>query len=333
MDILIVDDDRNTRYFLKKGLEEKEYNCITASSGEEAIRQYRDNNLDCVLLDVNLPDKGGIEVAQEIFDINEDASIVMITGFDERRLMRKAMRTGIYDYLIKPIELEEVVRVLNKVEERNLFRDLKNKYHGKLEETIKEQRSKLKSMMFATIKSFVRVLEARDVYQMGHSKDVMEFSDIIAEDLSVSEDEREVLSNAALIHDIGKIGVPDSILLKPGPLTDDEYSIIKRHPEMGREIISPCIEDNRILEAILYHHERYDGEGFPEGISGKEIPIFARIIAVADSISAMLSARPYRASLGKEFTINELIDNSGTQFDPEISDIAVNVLKEDKIEK
>lgn len=333
MKILIADDDKNIRNHIYSILNEKGYECERAADGEEAVEKYREDNFDCTLLDIDMPNLNGIKAAQEIFKQNPDASIIMITGFDDINTIRTTMRLGAFDYIVKPFEPEELLRILDKIEERNFLLEIKREYRSKLKTKVQEQREKLREMMFNSISSLVKSVEAKDPYYQGHSKEVKEISIRIADEMGFSENEKKIISSASLIHDVGKVGIPDSILLKPAKLTNEEYSKIKKHPEIGADILRPAIDDKRIIQVVKHHHERYDGQGFPDGIKGDEIPSIVRISTVADSISAMTSRRPYRNALDRDYITNELEENSGGQFDPFIAEIALKLINEDKLLK
>lgn len=331
MEILLADDDDKILKSLSNILSIQGHNCKPASDGFEAVNEYKKNNYDCVLLDIEMPRMNGIEAAKTILGVDPDVSIIMVTAFKDLDIIRSTMRAGAYDYLVKPVLPEELGRVLEKVKERNFLLKIRRDYKEELESKVKEQREKIEKKMLDTITSLVNALEAKDPYQEGHSKQVKEIALEIAAKLGYSKKEKEMLSYAALIHDIGKVGIPDSILMKPETLTEKEYSIMKKHPEIGEFIINPSIRNKKILNAVLHHHERYDGNGFPDGLKGNKIPQSARILAIADSLSAMMSKRPYRNGLSKEKIILELKRNSGTQFEPELVKICLNLIENEKI--
>lgn len=255
----------------------------------------------------------------------------MVTAFRDIDIIRSTMRVGAYDYLVKPVLPEEIGRVLEKVKERNFLLRIKRDYQIELEAKVKEQRERLEKKMLETITSLVNALEAKDPYQEGHSKQVKEIALEIADKLEYTKKEKEMLSYACMIHDIGKVGIPDSILMKPETLTEKEYAIMKKHPEIGEFIINPSIRNKKILNAVLHHHERFDGKGFPDGLKGKKIPESARILAIADSLSAMMSKRPYRKGLSYKDIVEELRKNSGTQFDPRLVKISLKLIEKGKI--
>jgi response regulator RpfG family c-di-GMP phosphodiesterase len=331
MEILLADDDNKILKSLTNILSLQGHHCKTTSDGYQAVNEYKKNNYDCVLLDIEMPLMNGIEAAKAIININPDVSIIMITAFRDIDIIRSTMRVGVFDYLVKPVFPEEIGRVLEKVKERNFLLQIKRDYQIALERKVKEQRERIERKMLDTITSLVNALEAKDPYQEGHSKQVKDIALNIAGVLGYSEKEKEMLGYASLIHDIGKVGIPDSILMKPNILTENEYEIMKKHPQIGNFIINPSIGNKKILNAVLHHHERFDGKGFPGGLKGKNIPEFARILAVADSLSAMLSKRPYRKGLEKKDIIKELKKNSGTQFDPKLVEICLDLIKKDKI--
>ncbi|MEO0293844.1 MAG: HD domain-containing phosphohydrolase [candidate division WOR-3 bacterium] len=332
MEILLADDDEKILKSLSNLLSIQGHQCKAVLNGQEAVKEFKKKtDYDCILLDIEMPTMNGIETAKRLININPDVSIVMVTAFKDIDVIRSTMRLGVFDYLVKPVFPEELIRVLEKVKERNFLLKIKKNYQLELERKVEEQRQKLERRMLDTITSLVNALEAKDPYQEGHSKQVKDISIKIAEELGFSEKEKEILGYAALVHDIGKVGIPDSILLKPRNLSKKEYEIMKKHPEIGKFIISPSVQNKKILNSVLYHHERFNGNGFPKGLKGEEIPLSARILAIADAISAMLSERPYREGLEKERIIKELKENSGTQFDPKLVEIALKLIREGKI--
>ena len=331
MEILLADDDNKILRSLENILSLQGHKCTPTANGYEAIAEYKKNTFDCVLLDIEMPKMNGIEAAKALININPDVSVVMVTAFKSLDIIRSTMRAGVFDYLVKPVFPEELGRVLEKVKERNFLLKIKREYHSELEKKVKEQREKLEGKMLDTITSLVKALEAKDPYQEGHSKQVKEIALLIADELGYTKKEKDILGYAALVHDIGKVGIPDSILMKPKYLTDKEYSIMKKHPAIGDSILSPSIRNKKILNCVLHHHERYDGTGFPDKLKGKKIPESARILAISDSVSAMISKRPYRKGLEKKDIIKEIKGNSGTQFDPKLATICLKLIREGRI--
>lgn len=180
--------------------------------------------------------------------------------------------------------------------------------------------------------ALAKALDSRDTYTLHHSENVAKYAVDTAKKMGLSKDICDVIYIGGLLHDIGKIGIPEYILTKPGKLTDDEYAIIKNHPNIGYEMIKHVsnFNENGILDIVLYHHERYDGNGYPNGLKGDQIPLIARIVAIADTFDAMTSRRVYRPELDLEYTLNEICKNKGTQFDPEITDVFLSLFQKEK---
>jgi HD-GYP domain-containing protein (c-di-GMP phosphodiesterase class II) len=230
------------------------------------------------------------------------------------------MREGAYDYITKPFSLDEVVfSVERALEKRRL--ELENRdYQQNLEQKVEEQAKKIRASFLNAVTALAYALEAKDTYTSGHSQRVAEISAAIANELSLPQDTIEKIRLAGLIHDIGKVGVRESVLNKPSGLTDEEFRHIKLHPGMGEHIISPIVDDKEIPMVIRHHHEYYNGNGYPDGLSGEQIPLGARILAVADAYDAITLGRPYRQAMSPETAYAELDNFKGIQFDPEIVD-------------
>ncbi len=233
--------------------------------------------------------------------------------------------------LQKTFQIEVTPIALNKdiIGVLFLFKDITQhiKYTTELEEHKKNLTEKLENTYVETIQTIQYTVEAKDLYTRGHSNRVSEYSILIGEKLGLSDDDISRLRIGGLFHDVGKIGIPDSILQKSGKLTDDEYSEIKQHPIIGAKILSNSSIFKEIIPIVKYHHERFDGKGYPEGLKGENIPYLARITAVADAYDAMTSRRVYRDSLPVDKVITEIEKNKGTQFDPEIAEVFLNILK------
>jgi putative nucleotidyltransferase with HDIG domain len=211
--------------------------------------------------------------------------------------------------------------------ERRRLRLENRDYQLNLEKKVAEQTVKIRESFLGSLGALVMALEAKDSYTSGHSRRVAEVSVMLARELGMSPEDIERIRVAGLIHDIGKIGVKESILNKPGGLTVDEYKHIQRHSEVGTRILTAVIEDNQILEAVAHHHERYDGSGYPDGLGKEQIPLGARILAVADAFDAMTSARPYREAMSVKTTCAEIRSSIGNQFDPDIAEAFLRIVK------
>jgi putative nucleotidyltransferase with HDIG domain len=325
--ILIADDEPDIRELLSEFLEGEEYSCILASNAYEALEKFKtDKTIDLVMSDIKMPGKSGLELLSEIKDIDSDAMVIMISAVKDIESAIAAMSKGAYDYVAKPFKLTEVGLIAKKaIEKRRLI--LENKrYQKKLEKMVERRTIELQKALDVldktyryTLKALIAALDARDTDTQGHSLRVVKYTLQLAELVGIQdEEELRTLEHASLLHDIGKIGIPDAILQKPGKLTHQEWEIMKTHPKVGYEILQRIEFPEEASLIVLHHHERYDGSGYPDGLKGKNIPLGSRIFSIADSLDAMTSERPYRKALSFEFAINEIMKFSGTQFDPEI---------------
>lgn len=324
--ILIVDDETSIRRLLKNKLTSDGYQCYEAPDAEQALDELRRNKIGLVLLDIKMPGKSGIELLPEIKSAHSNTSVIMITATADMQTAIQCMDQGAYDYIIKPFELDaitiSVARALEKrkleMEKRRL--ELENKeYQQHLEEKVIEQANIIRASFLNAITALVYALEAKDAYTSGHSQRVSELSAAIARKLHLPQEHIDKLKLAGLLHDIGKIGVQESVLNKPGHLTEAEFELVKLHPEIGEHILSPIVDSTEILEAVRNHHEHYNGRGYPDGLQKDEIPLGARILAISDAYEAMTSERPYRKSMSAGAALYEIERNKGNQFDPEIA--------------
>jgi putative nucleotidyltransferase with HDIG domain len=236
---------------------------------------------------------------------------VCMSSENDRSRMRQMLQSGAATYIVKPFNIDQLIIMLEKL--------LSDHYQLILKE--RERLQTERQAMLAGISSLVQALEARDQYTRGHSEDVSKITIELAKRMNVSDDELEIIAIAARLHDIGKIGVRDDILLKPGKLTDAEFAMIKRHPVVGAKILEPIPSLEKAIPIVLSHHERFDGKGYPEGLKGIEIPFWARVTAVADTYHALISNRPYRNSLPKESALQIISDVRGFQLCPESVDL------------
>lgn len=316
--ILIVDDEPLVRETIARKLAEEGLICVDAASGEEALQKLQRNDFDVVLLDIRMPHKSGLETLAEIRSAYPDVAVIIVTVVADIEIAIESMKTGAYDFIIKPIDFGLLtLSVERALEKRRLL--LENReYQRYLEQRVKEQADRIRESFLNSVKSLVYALEAKDDYTSGHSQRVTDLAVEIAESLRFDKERLEKIRLAGILHDIGKIGVPESILNKPGRLEGHEYEIVKTHSEVGEKILRSVITDEEILCAIRHHHERYDGSGYPDALSGDHIPKLARILAVADAYDAMTSARPYRKPMSHSEAVAELEKGCGSQFDPQV---------------
>ena len=325
--ILIVDDEEVIRRLLHQKLSSEGYQCQEAGSADEALEKLRSSAVELVLLDIKMPGKSGDELLPEIKAIYPDTAVIMATALVDTRLAIQCMKQGAYDYLTKPFSLDEVILSVDRALERRRL-ELENRdYQQHLEQKVEAQARRIRSSFLNAITALAYALEAKDKYTSGHSQRVAEISVVIAKEMGLPEHSIERIRQAGLIHDIGTIGVREPVLNKPGRLTDEEFQHVKEHCEMGEHILAPIVEDEEILKMVSGHHERYDGTGYPDRLSGEQIPLGARILAVADTYDAMTSERPYREAMSTEKACTEIECGKGTQFDPEIADAFLRIRK------
>ena len=325
--ILIVDDEEVIRKLLHQKLSDESYCCEEADSAEQALEKLQNNLFELVILDIRMPGKSGVELLPEIKVNYPDIAVIMSTAIIDTNVAIQCMKQGAYDYLTKPFSLDEVIlSVARALEERRLVIENRD-YQQHLEQKVEAQASRIRASFLSAVTALVYALEAKDKYTSGHSERVAEVSAAIAREFGLPWDNIEKIRLAGLIHDIGKIGVRESILNKPAGFTEEEFQHIKYHPEIGERILNPIVDDNEILMIVRHHHERYDGTGYPDRLSGEQIPLGARILAVADSYDAMTSERPYRKAMSVETACTEVERGKGTQFDPRVADAFLRTSK------
>lgn len=330
--ILVVDDERLVNTILTRYLSKMGYSCVAAESGAEALEKLEQHPCALALCDVRMPGMDGIELLQRIKEYNDEIAVIMVSAVDNREIAVSAMKEGAYDYVTKPFHLEEMlISVQRALENRRLVLESKE-YHRNLERKVEERTRELEQktgelqrLFISVIESIVLILQAKDEYTEGHSRRVSTNATAIAGRLSLPEEEVENIRLAALLHDIGKVGTKESILHKPGKLTDEEGHQIRSHPLIAASILEPITPLQDIITYIKHGHEAYDGSGYPDGLKGDEIPLGARIITVADVFDAMTSPRPYRPAIDADKVLAHLSKEAGKQFDPLVVDAFLEV--------
>jgi putative two-component system response regulator len=350
--ILIVDDEIGPRESLRMILKPN-YNIFTVENGNAAIQMIQQVPMDVVTLDLKMPGISGIDTLKEIRMIDPDVMIIIITGYGTLKSAIEAIRYGVFDYIPKPFNVPEIISIIDKSAQRrrlNLkikevvskFFDpaslkdiiltsdfpiqngikgiINNKWNG---EGFSDNQNFLK---FAKV--LAHTLEEKDPYTSGHSERVCYYSDFIAKRLSIPPKDRSEIQVAAYLHDIGKIGISNRFINKKGTLTPIDWAIIKQHTKKSIELLVPLNLSSKILSYIQYHHERFDGGGYPDGLASDQIPIGARIIAISDAYDSMTSNHPYRNPLSHGEAKNELLKCAGKQFDPNLVSVFFDVLKE-----
>ena len=323
--ILAVDDEVGILDSLRVFLSKAGYTFVGVTNPLEAIEKVRTEHFDLMLLDFLMTPIHGDQVVEEIRKFNKDLYILLLTGHkDLAPPLDTINRLDIQGYCEKSDKFDQLLLLIESgikaVSQMQLIK--------KINDELKTTYDKLESAYMETIEILRFTVEAKDAYTRGHSDRVSAYSVLIGEALGLSEDDLKTLKIGGLFHDIGKIGIPDSILLKTDKLDDEEYSEIKNHPAIGAHILSNATIFKDIIPIVKHHHERFDGHGYPGKLKGEEIPYLARIATVADSFDAMTSKRSYRDSLPIDVVKEEIKKNSGTQFDPEIAEVFLKILDE-----
>ncbi len=331
--ILIVDDDREVSQVLQEFLEGEGYEVEVANSAEEGEGKLRKRKFALLITDIRMGGKSGLVLAREAKNINPHIEVIVISAIKDINMAIEAMKAGAFSYLLKPFYLEEVLSNVKNALERRRLRLQNIEYRQHLEMLVEERTKKLKYALQALRNSYLEILkvlvatlDARDVETEGHSERVVELSLKIAEKMGITDrDFLRDLRLGALLHDIGKIGIPDRILRKEDKLTPQEWEIMKEHVLIGYKIVSTVDFLKGASEIVLYHHERWDGKGYPHGLKGDEIPLGARIFAVADAFDAMIQDRVYRKAISPEKAREEIRRNSGAQFDPKVVEAFLSI--------
>jgi response regulator RpfG family c-di-GMP phosphodiesterase len=320
IEMLIVDDEATIREVLTRTFEEREYLCSTAHNYEEAVEMIVAGSFDIAMLDIMMPGRSGVELLKAIKKINEDIAVIMVTAVADAQTAIGAMRIGAFDYVTKPFNLVEVVMSVERALEKQELLIANRDYQKHLEVKVREKTDELRETFMGAILSLAEALDAKDPYTNGHSKRVTEICEVIARAMSMKDKEIERIRLAGILHDLGKIGIPETILNKNGKLTDNEFEVVKTHAALSEKIIELFVRDNGIRSIVRHHHERFAGGGYPDGVKGKDIPLGARIMSVADAYDAMTSDRSYRKAMTPDKAKSQLLSNRGSQFDPEIVD-------------
>lgn len=329
--ILVIDDDQLNLLIAKRILA-KQFEITTVTSGKSAFEYLENNRVDLILSDVRMPEMDGFAFLRKIKEnpALKDIPVICLTADNEHESELKCFELGAVDFITKPfvaeIMLQRIARIL---ELGRLQKELQSEVEKKTL-TLNKRSRQLNRLTIQVMKTLAGTIDAKDKYTNGHSLRVAEYSKMIAERLNMTLNEQEDIYYIGLLHDIGKIGIPDEIINKTSKLTQEEYDVIKTHPVIGSEILEEMSELPEIAFGARWHHERYDGKGYPDGLVGENIPLVARIIGVADAYDAMSSKRSYRGILSQEHIRDEIKRCVGTQFDPKIAQIMLQIIEEDK---
>jgi len=335
--VLIVDDEASVRKVMAAIFAQLGLPCETAASGEEALRILETHQIDAVISDLHMPGMSGMELLAKVRQNYPQMVFLVVTGVDDIQVGIQAMRQGADDYLVKPLQVDAnivLASLTRALHVKRLEQEVEN-YRHHLEEIVSEQTQQLREALRQIERSYDQTLEVlgaaidlRDSPTAGHSRRVFLYSLEIAKAMGGLESQMRNIAMGAWLHDIGKLAVSDAILLKPGPLTDEERKIMQRHVQIGYELVKsiPFLADS--AEIIYAHHERCDGSGYPRGLKAEEIPVGARIFAVADTFDAMTSDRPYRRALPFEASREVIERGAGKQYDSQVAKVFLSIADE-----
>jgi putative two-component system response regulator len=331
--ILIVDDEETIRLALRKFLRSRGYEVEIAGSGDQALELIEQAPFSLMLCDVRMPGMTGVQVVPQARQRDEDLAIIMLTAVNDAATATEVLASGASDYLMKPVELADlqqaVDRALHKrsglIERRRLDKLIREEVALRTGELEREKEA-LRVMSVNIAETLINAMEAKDLYLRGHSQRVAELAGQLAEEMALDQTMCEDLRIAGRLHDVGKIGIRESILNKPGRLTAEEFEHVKQHVQIGLDILAPLSHLRTPLNYVEHHHEHWDGAGYPHGFSGEEIPLGARILCVADTFDALTSKRAYREPMEPQAALEHLRVDVGKQFDPCVYDALVRVV-------
>ena len=328
--ILVVDDDAMNLRIAEKILKRK-FHVDSVDSGEKALDFLKDRHPDLILLDLHMPGMNGFEVMKQLQadDSYRGIPVIFLTADDDREIEIRCFKEGALDFITKPFTADIVIQRVSRIVQLNRLQKNLQQEVEKQTWRAEARRRKVERMSLQIMRTLAGTIDAKDKYTNGHSTRVAEYAREIAKRTGKSEKEQEDIYYMGLLHDIGKIGIPDEIINKTSKLTEEEYEIIKTHPVIGSDILKNISELPNIGIGARWHHERYDGRGYPDKLKGEEIPEVARIIGVADAYDAMTSKRSYRDVLPQEVVRGEIEKGKGTQFDPYFADVMLTIIDED----
>jgi putative nucleotidyltransferase with HDIG domain len=323
--VLIVDDEDNIRSVLLKHFEEEGSEAIASPSAIDALNQMKNQSFSLIISDVMMPGMSGMEFLRLAKKQSPETAFIIITGLMDISTAVNSLRLGAFDFLTKPFELTALRRAVDRALDRRRLLVENRFYREELERQVRDRTFELNEALYdveesykITLEALVTALDAREHETRAHSQRVREYTLTLAQNLGLKHDDLIQVGRGALLHDVGKIGVQDSILLKPGKLNEEEWVEMRKHPQIGYNILQSIEFLSPAAEIVLCHQERWDGKGYPNGLAGLDIPLGARIFAVVDTLDAMTSDRPYRKAMSFDVALNEIQVCSGTQFDPRL---------------
>ncbi len=328
--VLVVDDDTINIDILLEALQD-DYRLGIAKNGIKALEYVNNNKPDLILLDIMMPELNGFDVCERLksSDETKDITVIFLTALQDTANKYKGFELGAVDYITKPFNIVEVkARVQTHLSLKRMSEELSNQ-NIVLQSKVEEKTRQIQTIFKSTIQVMAQMVETRDPYSAGHQIRVAGLACIIAEKMSMSDEEIETLRIAGILHDIGKIRIPLNILNRPGKILDAEYELLKIHPQIGFELLSGIPFERPIAEIVYQHHEKLDGSGYPRGITDTEILKESKILSVADVVEAMSSHRPYRPALGNNRALGEIIKYRGIRYDSEVVEICRILFEEE----
>ena len=322
---MIVDDEESIRGSLQRFLVGIGHEVVTAENAAEAAREVARRRISCVLLDVRLPDASGLDLVQALIAKEPHVAILMLTAVNDAHSAALCMQRGAMDYLVKPVDLAELERAITRALARRREMIEQAETQAWLQREIiqrgaelRRERGNLERISVATLEALVNALEAKDPYLRGHSARVADLSAMVAAEMGLSDEQVELVRTAGRLHDIGKIGIRESVLAKRGPLTEEEFEHVKSHVTIGAQILAPLTHLRDVIGYVRSHHERVDATGYPDGLDANSIPIGARIIGAAEVYDALTTARPYQEKMTPDEAVSRMRDLTGTVIHPDV---------------
>lgn len=334
---MVIDDEESVRNSIARFLISIGHEVVLAGSAAEALKEARRRKLACVLVDVRLPDTSGLDLVPSLLAIEPQAAILMLTGVDDAKTAALCMQRGAMDYLVKPVGFHDLERAISRAlaRRREIIEQTETQAWLKREivqrgAELHRERGNLERISVATLEALVNALEAKDPFLRGHSARVADFSAMVAAELGMSDAQIDQIRTAGRLHDIGKIGIRESVLNKRGPLTQDEFDHVKTHVVIGAQILAPLTHLREVVSFVRSHHERADGTGYPDRLELEAIPVGARIIAAAEVYDALTTARPYQEKMTPEEAVSRMRDLVGTVIEADVHRALATVVAKNK---
>jgi putative two-component system response regulator len=331
--ILIVDDEDALRGALLRYLSQQGFQVYGAASAAEGLEAVQLHRITAVLLDVRMPDKSGVDTVPDLLRADPELAIIMLTAVNDATTASLCLQRGAMDYLLKPIDLGDLDRAIRNAlrrrdeaiasQQKSLI--LKEEVLSRTAE-LRRERAKLERLGVATLEALVNALEAKDAHSRGHSARVAELAALVAAEMGGSDLEVEAVRTAGRLHDIGKIGVHETVLNKEGPLTPEEFAHVRGHVTIGSQILAPLVHLGDVIPFVRHHHEHWDGNGYPDGLSGEAIPLGARILGATEIYDALTTARPYQDKMTPTAAITRMEELAGRVIDPSVLEALVAVV-------